>query len=83
MAPITGLYTFSQYYKSTNIQNYEKKSTNKSEAKKSTRTRENKISPKTKGMGTYRITIFMLFTLIVERKLHKASPGNEQAFHVR
>ena len=66
-----------------NNQNYEKKSTNKSEAKKSTRTRENKISPKTKGMGTYRITIFMLFTLIVERKLHKASPGNEQAFHVR
>ena len=42
-----------------------------------------KFPPKTKGMGTYRITIFMLFTLIVERKLHKASPGNEQAFHVR
>lgn len=44
-----------------------KKSTNKNEAKKSTRTSENKITPKTKGMGTYRITIFVLFTLIVER----------------
>lgn len=50
---------------------------------KITRTRENKISPKTKGMGTCRITIFVLFTLIVERKLHKASHGNERAFHVR
>ena len=50
-----------------NNQNYEKKSTNKSEAQKSTRTRENKISPKTKGMGTYRITISVLFTFIVER----------------
>ncbi|MFR7812291.1 MAG: hypothetical protein ACLU4N_25360 [Butyricimonas faecihominis] len=39
--------------------------------------------PEDERDGTYRITIFMLFTLIVERKLHKASPGNEQAFHVR
>ena len=44
-----------------------KKSTNKNEAKKSPRTSENEINPKTKGMGTYRITIFVLFTLIVER----------------
>ena len=50
-----------------NNQNYEKKSTNKNEAKKSPRTSENEIPPKTKGMGTYRITIFVLFTLVVER----------------
>ena len=39
----------------------------KARQKKSTRTSENEITPKTKGMGTYRITIFMLFTLVVER----------------
>ena len=58
-----------------------KKSTNKNEAKKSPRTSENEITPKTKGMGTYRITILMLFTFIVECRSHETPRGNERACH--
>lgn len=60
-----------------------KKSTNESEAKKSTRISENEITPKTKGMGTYRITILVLFTPAVECSFCKASHGNKRTFQIR
>ena len=44
---------------------------------------KNEITPKTKGMGTYRITILVLFTPAVECSFCKASHGNKRTFQIR